>query len=200
MKPWKLYSALALLLAAFGGGLWSGWRLFRPARPQTQVTAQLILTALKDQGFLVTKTYVFDAPVTIRKLSGSAFKDFFMGQTITARGVMEVNLGIDLLRISERDVTVAGDEVAVVIPPASLFNVRLAGPLDLKNEQGILKRLLQNEDGYNEALAQLSSRAEAAARDPELLKRAGEAGREQLSRLLKFVAPGRSISVRGAGG
>ncbi|MCX5787955.1 MAG: DUF4230 domain-containing protein [Elusimicrobia bacterium] len=200
MKVLRLAILPALAAALFGSGLLLGHRLFSAPGGQVQVTAQLILTALRDQGFLVSKTYVLDESVTIRKTSGSAFGDFFVGQTITARGAMEVNVGLDLTRISEKDVSVADGEVAVTIPAASLFNVRLAGPVDVKNEQGIVKRLFQNEDGYNESLAQLSDRAAAAARNPELLKGAGESGREELSRLLRFVAPGRRITVRCADG
>ncbi len=195
MKLWKLTATLFAIALVFGGGLFLGYKLFRPQIEKTQVTAQTILTALKDRGFLVTQTVVFDEPVTITKTSGSALKDFFFGQTITARGAMEVNLGIDLAKLTADDVTVDGDTITVATAGPGIFNVRLIGPLDVKNDQGILKRLLQNDDGYNEALAELSRQAEDAAKKPELMKRASDSGSEEITRLLGYVAHDKKIVV-----
>src|SRR5690242_19232013 len=123
MKPWKLWAGIALIIVLFGGGLGLGYKLFSPRVNKTTVTADVILTALRDRGFLVTQTYVFDEPVTITKSSGSSLQDFFFGQTITARGAMEANVGIDLAKVSSDDVTISGDAITVMLPAASLFNV-----------------------------------------------------------------------------
>lgn len=195
MKIWKLYFLLAFVALVFGGGLFLGYKLFTPSVQKTEITAQTILTALKDRGFLVTQTFVFDEPVTITKSSGSAFRDFFFGQTITARGVMEVNMGIDLAKVSADNVKIDGDIITVSTPGLSVFNVRLIGPVDVKNDQGILKRILENDDGYNEALSELSKQAEVAAKNPELLKRAQDSGTQEITRLLGFVAQGKKILV-----
>lgn len=187
---------LSAFLAIYGLGLWTGYRLFSPKpRPPEAVNAQVILTALHDRGFLVSQTYIFDQPVTITKSAGSAFKDFFFGQTITARGTMEVNLGIDLAEVKSEDVSVAADGISVKIPQAKLFNTRLVGPVEVKNEQGILKRLLDSDDGYNVALAELSRVAEEAAKRPELVSRASDRARDDVSRLLGYVVPGGKVSV-----
>lgn len=188
--------SLALSLTLFLGGLFSGYAIFRPRpAPAPEIKADFILTALHDRGFLVTQTYIFDQPVTIRKSTGSAFKDLFLGQTITARGTMEVNLGIDLAKVEENDVSISGDTVTVKVPKASLFNTRLVGPLELRNEQGLLKRLLNSEDGYNEALEQLSRGAEAVAARPELVERANERAVEDVKRLLGYAIKGKTIVV-----
>jgi hypothetical protein len=184
------------LVAAVASGAYVGWRLGRPAaEPKREVSAQVILTALRDRGFLVTQTYVFDQPVTIKKTSGSALRDFFFGQTITARGAMEVNLGMDLAKVGEQDVNLQAEKIVVTVPRASLFNVRLVGPIDLKNDQGILKRLLQSEDGYNEALAELSRVAEETAKKPEFMDRASDRGKDEIARMLGFVAQGKTVEV-----
>lgn len=196
MKMWKLYAGIAAVLLLFGGGMALGWRLFRPSTVQRVVTADVILTALRDRGFLVTQTYIFNEPVTITKTSGSALKDFFFGQTITARGVMEVNMGTDLAKITADDIRIDGDTVIVTIGPATLFNDRLIGPIDVKNDQGLLKRILQSEDGYNEALVELSKQAEAAATKPELVDTATKHAQEEIARLLTFVAAGKKVDVR----
>lgn len=197
MKLWKLYLLIAGFLFTLGLGAYGGYRVFRPAtQAGTKVTAQVILTTLRDRGFLVTQTYVFDEPVTIEKKTGSAFKDFFYGQTITARGAMEVNLGIDLAKVSSEDISIEGDAVIVSIPGASIFNVRLVGPLDVKNEQGILKRILENEDGYNEAQSELSRVAEETAQKPEYMKRASDNAVDEITRLIGYVAQGKKVEVR----
>lgn len=193
----KIYLLLAAFVVTLGLGAYISYRIFRPPTvAETKVTAQVILTALRDRGFLVTQTYVFDEPVTIEKKSGSAFKDFFYGQKITARGAMEVNLGIDLAKVLSDDITIEGDTVIVSIPGASIFNVRLVGPLDVKNAQGILKRLLENDDGYNEAQAELSRLAEETAKKPEFMKRASDNAVSEITRLLGYVAQGKIIEVR----
>jgi hypothetical protein len=196
MKPWKLWAGIALVIVLFGGGLALGYRLFSPSVQQTTVTADVILTALRDRGFLVTQTYVFDEPVTITKSSGSALQDFFFGQTITARGAMEANIGIDLAQVTQGDVTISDDTITVMLPAATLFNVRPVGPIDVKNERGILKRLLENDSGYNEALAELSKQAEAAATKPELLARASDNAIQEVRQLLGYVAQGKTITVK----
>ena len=192
MNKFLAGAIIAVLIVA--GGVYIGWRAFG-GRAEEKVNASVILTALHDQGFLVTQTYVFNEPVTIERSTGSVIKDIFFGQTITARGTMEVNLGVDLSSVGENDVAIEGERVSITIPGAKLFNSRLIGPIEVRNQQGLLKRLLQNDDGYNAALAELSKQAEAAAKSPELLERANKAAREELSRLLKYVVPGKEVAV-----
>jgi hypothetical protein len=179
-----------------GGGFAAGWSTARrPAIETRTVSSQAILTTLRARGFLVSQTIVFDLPATISRSSGSAFKDFFVGQTITARASMEANLGIDLSGLSAEDLHVEGSAISVRIPRATVFNIRPLGPLDVKNERGILKRLFDADDGYNEALAELSRVAEEAAKRPEILERADAASREELQRLLTLAAPGMTTSI-----
>lgn len=194
----KILAGIMVALLAFGSGLFAGYKVFTPKpKMEQKVNAQMILTALHDRGFLVTQTYVFDTPVTIERSSGNAFKDFFFGQTIEARGTMEVNMGIDLAKVKEEDVGIdpnAGT-VTITLPGASLFNVRLVGPIELKNRQGILKKLIDSDDGYNDALALLSKTAEEAATKPELVQRTDERAREDVRRLLEYVVRGEVVEV-----
>ncbi len=194
MKRSLFFVVLGFLLL-FAAGLYTGYRLSdRP--PEREVNADVILTALRDSGFLVTQTYVFDQPITITKSSGSALKDFFFGQTITARGVMEVNLGVDLSDVSEEDVEISENGIVVSIPAAKVFTVRPIGDLQVDNQQGILKRLFEDDPGYNEALAELTRVAEEAATDPELLDRASRRAEDEIGRFLRYVAEGREVEVR----
>jgi hypothetical protein len=192
----KVLIGVILAIILLGVGIFTGYRLFSPDAMQPKVTAQVILTALRDQGFLVTQTYVFNEPVTIDKNTGSALKDFFFGQTITARGVMETNLGIDLSKITAEDIRVNDNTVIIYIPRAQLFNARLVGPLDVENTRGILKRLLYSDNGYNEALAELTKVAEASAIKPELINRATESAKAEVTRLVGLVSKNRTIEVQ----
>lgn len=195
MKFLKYLITALLAIVILVIGVYAGYRLFAPKTIKTQVTAQVILTALRDRGFLVTQTYVFDEPVTITKKSGSALKDFFYGQTITARGAMEANLGIDLSKVLADDIKITDEKISVTIPKAQLFNVRLVGPLDVQNTQGILKRLLENDDGYNEAQAELSRVAEESATRSEFVDRATELAKTEVARLIGYIAQGKTLEV-----
>ncbi len=188
------------IIIFFSAGVYTGYRLFSPkpqAAAEQKVNALAILTALHDRGFLVSQTYVFDTPVTIDRSSGNALKDFFLGQTIEARGTMEVNLGTDLAKVTAEDITVddASNTITVRIPSATLFNTRLVGPIQLKNNQGILKRLLNADDGYNDALSLLSKTAEEMAQKDEILARANENAKEDITRILGYVAQGKTVKV-----
>jgi hypothetical protein len=192
-----IWSIIGILLF-FGGGLYAGYRIFRPKPQETQkVDAQAILTALHDRGFLVTQTYIFDTPIVIDRSTGSVWKDFFFGQTIEARGTMEVNMGVDLSQVAKDDVTLdqEAERIIIRIPSAKLFNARLIGPIELKNKEGILKKLLDSDDGYNEAFALLSQTAEEMAGREDLIACANERAKEDISRILGYTANGQSIIV-----
>lgn len=189
-----LWAALGITLALFAGILLGRFAFSPGSGMQTVVNSQAILTALRDQGFLVTQTYVFDQPVTIKKTTGSAFKDFFVGQTIEARGSMEANLGIDLAKLAESDVAVNGSTVTIRTNGPSVFNTRLVGPIEVRNSQGLLKRVLEPDDGYNQALAELERAANAAANREEILARAKSVSETELVRLVRLIA--RDATVR----
>lgn len=185
---------LAIICFSLGFGL--GYIVFRPEQTmQRAVTSQAILTTLRDRGFLVTQTYIFNEPIMIQKQSGQLIRDFFLGQKITARGAMEVNLGIDLSRVMPEDIEVSQDAIRIAIPNATLFNVRLIGPLDIQNEQGLLKRILQNDPGYNEAQSELIRVAEEQARKPELIERATTAGKTEIERWVGYMGENRRVEV-----
>ncbi|MBP6945525.1 DUF4230 domain-containing protein [Patescibacteria group bacterium] len=184
----------AIICFSFGFGL--GYLVFHPEQVmQRAVTSQAILTTLRDRGFLVTQTYIFNEPIVIEKQSGQLIRDFFLGQKITARGAMEVNLGIDLSRVMPEDIQISEDAIRIAIPSASLFNVRLVGPLDIQNEQGLLKRILQNDAGYNEAQSELIRVAEEQARKPELIQRANTAGKAEVERWVGYMGENRRVEV-----
>lgn len=189
-----LAAAVSASLVSLAVGGYLGFRLAAPRAP-APADATVILTALRDRGFLVTETYVFDEPVTIDRSTGNALKDFFVGETITARGAMQANLGIDLASIGADDVTVTDGSITVRIPQATLLDVSPVGPLEVNNDRGVLKRLFSADDGYNVALAELSKQAQAAATASGPVGVATDRAKDEVARILGYVAPGKTVTV-----
>ena len=187
---WAVVAVVMVLLLGIGLGWW-----LNSDRSTTKISSELILTALHDRGFLVTQTYIFNEPLTIESTENEFWKDFLWGQEVEAHGVIEVNMGVDLAEIGENDIEIRDGKIYVTIPPAQLFNTRLIGQINVENKQGILKRLFDNDDGYNQALSELTKQAEEAAKNPDLLERANERAVEEIERLLGYVVGDKEIVV-----
>ena len=187
---------VVLLIAVFCAGFFTGWKFAQPSKQEKIVTADVILTSLHDRGFLVTETYVFNEPITIENTAGSVWKDLLFGQKIETRGNMEVNMGVDLKKVEDKDVEITSQKVIVTLPAAEIFNTRLVGQIDVKNKQGVLKRVLDNDDGYNQALTELTKQAEEAAKNSELFKSADEKAVEEVQRLLQLVVENKVVEVK----
>ncbi|MBD3250991.1 hypothetical protein GF380_00730 [Candidatus Uhrbacteria bacterium] len=70
------------------------------------------------------------------------------------------------------------------------------GPIEVNNREGIIKRLLDSDDGYNEALSQLSKTAEEMALREDLIERANDRAKDDITRILGYVAQGKTIKVK----
>ena len=186
LSKWLIGLGIALLLG-LGSGAMITYRLTHVSAPERSLNTQTILRALKPQGFLVTQSIISEQRVTIDKRSGNIFKDFFLGQTITARATMEANLGIDLMQLTENDITVTDNRITIRIPEIRLFNTRLIGDVEVENSQGIIKRIFQPDDGYNESLQALASSTEALADDERILRATRERSKEELRRLINLL-------------
>ncbi len=192
MKKIFTYAGVAVVILAVGilAGWWGTKRIAEP-----RVTSQIILSALRDRGFLVTETYVFNENIKITSNSDSFWRRLLWGQAIRAYGIAEVNLGVDLAKLGEDDVQVSSDKVKVTIPEVEIFNSRLVGDISLENSQGILKRIFENDDGYNQAVAEMIKQAEASATTPEMLANADQKTQEEIKRLIEFIAKDKTVEV-----
>lgn len=193
MKKILVYVGIAVVI--FAVGIIAGWWGTKNNNPEPEVTSQVILSALRDRGFLVTQTNVFNEVVTITSESDSFWRKLLWGQAIKAYGIVEVNLGVDLAEIGESDVQIGQTTVRVTIPPTKVFNTRLVGDISLENKQGILKRIFENDDGYNAAMLTMIKRAEASAAAPENMSTANAKVQEEIRRLLGYVAKDKNIEV-----
>lgn len=179
----------------FLGGMTSGYIFFKKSNNKTQVNSEVILTMLKSEGFLVSQTYIFNQVVTIDKNTGSAWKDIFWGQTITASANIKVNSGVDLAKLQQDDVKITSQEIIINIPPVEQKSIELLGNIILQNKQGILKKIFDNDPGYNIAYTKLKEEALNAIVKDELQQEARNNTEKQLIRLLQFVQPDRKIRI-----
>jgi hypothetical protein len=192
MKKIFTYASVVVVILALGiiAGWWGTKRIAEP-----RVTSQVILSALRDRGFLVTQSFVFNENIKIANDSDSFWHDLLWGQAIRAYGIAEVNLGVDLAKLGEEDVRVEKEKVTVTIPAVEIFNSRIVGDINLENKQGILKRIFENDDGYNQAVTEMIKQAETNATTPEMLANANQKAQEEIKRLVEFIAKDKVVEV-----
>ncbi len=175
-------------------GIIAGWWGTKKA-VEPKVSSQIILSALRDRGFLVTQSFVYNESIKITNSSESFWHDLLWGQAIRAYGIAEVNLGVDLAKLGEEDVKLEKDKVTITIPTAEIFNSRIVGDINLENKQGILKRIFENDDGYNQAMAEMIKQAETNATTPEMLAEANQKAQEEIKKLVEFFVKDKVVEV-----
>jgi hypothetical protein len=190
----KLKHALFCGLLFFAIGFITGLFLFG-SKEENKISSQTILTALRERGFLVTQTYVLNESVKIENDSKDFWRRLLWGQAIKAYGVVEVNLGVDLDKLEEKDVKLEKKKVIVSVSSVSIFNSRLVGDINLENKQGILKRIFENDDGYNQAMGELVKEAENGILKPEVLEKANDKAAEEIKRLVGYLVKDKEVEV-----
>lgn len=191
----KKYLFPLLGLVIFCAGFLLAYQVFKPTQEITEVSSENVLTLLQGEGFLVSQSYVFQNTVEIEQSTGSVWKDIFWRQYVRAQAPMKVSSGVDLSKLDADDVIVAGDNVEIRLPDVSTYSVELIGQVELQNKQGLFKRVFDNDDGYNTALAELQREARAAAEEEVLRNEAREQAISEVSRLIRFLQPSKQISV-----
>jgi hypothetical protein len=150
----KMKQTLISLIIVLLLGIGVGFALFSDKQTK-EISSTVILNSLNQEGFLVTQSNVYTQDVVIEKSTGSAVKDFFLGQTIQASTVLKVNIGVDLKNITQENITMEGNKVTIQLPSPNISSIEIIDDVKLENEQGIVKKIFDNEDGYNEAIALL---------------------------------------------
>ena len=186
--------SIIVLFCVLLAGLAFGWYIF--SGKKTEITATTLLTELKSQGFLITESYVFNEPVKIENKSGNMLKDFFWSQEVFGQGIVQVNSGVNLALLEEKDIEIKGEKITITLPNIEVFNSSLVGELIVQNNQGILKRIFDNEDAYNSVYEQLIKNAENAAKDPKLVFVAQDNAKNELKKLLSFIVKDKEIDVQ----
>ncbi|MFC1780183.1 DUF4230 domain-containing protein [Patescibacteria group bacterium] len=172
-----IISSLIGFLAGITFGLIVGVKITNSSTEKEVVSSTVILDKIKDQAFLVTRTVVTEQEAVISIDQGSAWSNFWWGHEITADGLMQVDVGVDLANLTTDDITVDDDNkiISINLPKAEVYNSSLEGDIEVTTQSGILKKLLATDDNedYNLAFDELSLQAEAAVEeDEELLNEA----------------------------
>jgi len=191
---------IILLVVIFGGGLYFGFRLFGPKDAEIIITRDALLVSLQSEGFLVSESALLYQQVEIDRSTGSAFKDFFWGQDIIADANVRVSSGVDLSKLSEEDIEITESEISIELPPVEVHSVEIVGGINLRNKQGILKKIFDNDDGYNEAFVQLIESGRSAAEEGRIKTEmfedsAAVSAQKEIERLIKFVEREKTVTV-----
>jgi hypothetical protein len=187
--------AAGFLLAALALVFFSLAVLLRSRPGATPVVEQVntlsILHEITTKYEVVTKSIFVDQATEITYDQGDSISNWLWGQTITARGVVQVDVGVDLTDLSEADVVVdeGAKTVTVAVPPAQVLAASKFGKIDIENDQGILHYAFENDqDGdFNLALDRL---LEEASRAAEADAKTFAAAREEAARVIRLIVEG----------
>lgn len=188
-----LYIGISVLL--IGLGIYLGYLFFSNKSPAQAVNSESIVSMLKQEGFLVTQTYIVNERVNINNNSGSVIKDFLWRQEITAFGTMKVNTGVDLTKVTKDDIQVQPQRISVLLPSPEVFSSELVGDLTLINKQGVLKRIFNNESGYNESYQALKNQAITTAATTTLMVESRNNTESMVKKIIQLTVPNREIVV-----
>ncbi|MCX6740150.1 MAG: DUF4230 domain-containing protein [Candidatus Parcubacteria bacterium] len=191
----KQYLLLILVIVVFVSGIFVGYSIFKPQIVKEQVNSQTILQTLRSEGFLVTQTYILNQKVTIDKNTGTMWKDFFWGQSIEASAVLKVSSGVDLTKLTENDILIGNKEITVTLPQVQIQSTELISDIELRNTQGILKKIFNDDDGYNLALSKLKEQAQLSAQQDSLLREAQTNTQKEIQRLMRLAAQDWNVKV-----
>lgn len=185
----KRYLLLLSACLLFGSGFYISYRIFHVANRQSsqEITSDTIVSALQHRGFLVVQSYIAQVQVHIDKSTGNSIKDLFWKQDISASANTKVSTGIDLSKITKDNVVVKKDVIEIFIPDVQQYSVEIFGDITLTNKQGILKKIFDNDSGYNEAVELLKEKASQTAQENELKTDAREEAINQIRTIVELI-------------
>ena len=159
--------ALAILIITIKFGV------FKNRTETKTITAQTILNSIADNYFVVTKSAILNEEVEIKVDKGSTWSNFLWGQTVKARGLIRIDIGVNLSGLDENDIKINQFQktVSINIPRAEILDASQYGPIEVNSKQGVLKYLLDNDPNadHNRALEQLITEARTAISSDERL-------------------------------
>lgn len=170
-------SLLIGFLSGITAGLIAGVKLNKQNNSEQIISSIVVLDKIKDQSFLVTRTIITEQKVEIIIDQGSAWSNFWWGHEITAESLIQVDVGVDLSKITKEDIEVNNTDKLIIVklPNSEIYDSSLKGEINVSTNSGILKKLLATDDNedYNLALTELTSNAkEAVEQNEELLEEA----------------------------
>jgi hypothetical protein len=187
---------IVIVVVFFSLGLYLDNILWNKKDVKEKVTRETIVTGLKNEGFLVSQTYILNQTVTIDRSTGSKWKDIFWGQDIEASGVVKIGAGVDLSKLTTDDVELSQDKITITLPKTKINSTELLNGINIKNKQGILKRLLDNDDGYNTAFEKLRQQAVKSVEGQEFVKATQDSAVKMVKKFIRFVDKDKEIIVK----
>lgn len=144
---------------------------------ESRVTSRIIVDKIQNEAFLVTKTVFLDQETQIKVDQGSSWSNFWWGQIINAEGLIRIDLGVDLKKITENEISINREtkEILIKMPEAEALDISLSGKIKVSSQSGLLKFLLENDPNqdHNLALNQLKEDATSTVmKDASLLDEA----------------------------
>lgn len=165
--------------ARYGGSLpVVGW-LFGET-PATTTTSPVVVEGVQDLNRLATVRWTESVVVT-KASGGSELRRFLTGEELILVAVGDVEAGVDLSKVGEDDVRVAGERVGVRLPEPEIFSVSLDEERTrlYDRDQGILN-LRPDDTLVEEARLDAHEELLAAARENEILTTAEQNAEESV--------------------
>ncbi len=165
-----IFSLIILLVFSIGSFVLGRLSVVQSDTKQETITKEIILEEIQSQYFVVTKTLFLDEDINITVSEGSEWKDFLWGKEISASGIVRIDVGVDLGKLTVDNIVVdkLNKEVTIEMPEASILDSSIFGDIEFETEKGIIKNisdLIQDDESadYNNAVAELIIAGEKTA-------------------------------------
>lgn len=190
----SVFIILVLFVGVFFYGRYLGNSSGNVKDASPVVSSQLILDRITSQYFLVTKTVFVNSKAEIETPKNNNWTDLFIGKKITVRGIVRVDVGVDMNKLSPDNIAVNNRQKVVIIslPPAEILDSSLSGELDVDDDKAIVEKLkdlfkdTQNDD-YNLALSTLIDNAKSQVINDEVVF---NAARNDSLKLVQLIVSG----------
>lgn len=162
----------------------------KPIEKETKLTTRTIVDKITDTGLLTTKSIYTTEKTVIEISTDTAWNKFWWGQIITAEALVRTDLGVDLTKINEEDISIDNENktITITLPDAEIFNISLDSEITVVTEKGILEKLFNTDNNrdYNLAMDTLKAQARVAVEEnTELFTEAQESTGDILESLLR---------------
>jgi hypothetical protein len=162
---------IILLLGIFLSGIFFEKYTSNPARQK--LTSVMVVDRINEEAFLITRSVYLDQDIEIVVDAGSDWSNFWWGQTLQAKALVKISLGVDLQNITPDQIIVNELEkkITIDLPEPSIISKEIIGDIEVDNQQGLLKLLFDNDTNkdYNLAYSELTTQAEKAVEQKEEL-------------------------------
>lgn len=168
------------------------------------VTSQVILDKISEQSFLVTKTLFLDTQANITIKDDSGWKGFFVGQKISAQGVVRIDVGEDFKKIRTEDIVIdrVNKKISVYLSSAEILDSSIFGDIKIENKKGLwtnVKDLFKDDKSfeYNLSANELIAQANFAAKDRvEFFQAADLSTAQFIAYVAGNLLPGYAVEVK----